>query len=91
MSSGSAKSAESEERVEFKVTALSKSEKECHLVCYGIGTKEDAAKPECAFAENPQNSTLSLFLKKSAIEALGISKGSILTLVAKPPEVAKDA
>ena len=73
--------------MEFKITALHKGEKECHLVGYGVGTKEDAAKPESAFAENPKNSTLSLFLKKSAIEALGISVGSTLTLVAKPPEV----
>ena len=75
--------------MEFKVTALSKSEGgECHLVCYGIGTKEEAAKETCAFHANPQNSTLSLFLKKSAIVALGIEKGSVLTLSVKPAEVA---
>jgi hypothetical protein len=90
---GSVKSAESEAFVEFKITALQKNNEtgECHLVGYGVGTKEDAKQESCAFFVNPQNSTIVLTLKKSACVALGIELNSILTLIAKPPEVAKDA
>lgn len=68
--------------MEFEITALQESDgPEVHIVAYGV--RQDCTKPDCPFYHTALNSTISIFLKRDAVRALGLAKGTKLVLGVK--------